>query len=287
MKIYKCYPTGGFAPTLENFWETCFYSTGKYYDYNGRESIFDETEVLILWTPLELEYGKFVPNRYFGKIKNMGIVEFKYCPKNDEIILINFEKIIRWKSLNDEEKSRLKKCLYRQCCYQEQQNFWSINTLNVYIEVYRPILQEQDQFFKQKILHNVAFDFDEEWSLRKKSEKNNRFFRISEGIFYDLERKIFIKNGEEILFSPYNYKKKQKFLEILINSACSNIPKETLLEILKIDNKALLDLKRSFLTFEFGKYLWLDKRWVEKNILIAEKNKWYKIIWEFCNKNNP
>lgn len=283
-KIYKCYPTGWYNPTLENFWETSFYSTWKYYDYIWREEIFKNAEVLILWYPEELEYWKYIPNRYFWKIKNMWIVELKYLKESDEIVIIGFEKILRWKTLNEEEISRLKKCLYKQCYYQNQQDTWSTNNFYLYVEVYKPILQEPNMILKQKNLYDIGYCFDEKWDLCDETIKNKRFFKIYENIYYDLEKWIFIKNREEIIFSPYNSEKKQKFLEILIKSEFSKISKEKLLEVLEIDNKTLLNLKRSLLTFEFWKYLWLEKDFVEKNILIAEKNKWYMIVWEFFDK---
>lgn len=279
-KIYKIYPTWAFFQTLENFWETAFYSTWKYYDYNGREEIFKNAEVLVIWEPVELEYWKYIPNRYFWKIKNMGIVEFKYLKETDKIEIIEVVEVLKWKDLNSEELQRLENCLYKQCHYQNQQNFWNTKTLNVYIEVYKAISTEPKIFFKQKILYDFPFNFDENWDLQEETE-NKRFFQISENIFYDLEKHLFIKNEEEILFSPYNSNLKQKFLETLIFANNSKISKEKLFEVLGLDNKKLLDLKRSLLNFEFEKYLWLKREFVEKNILIAEKNKGYMLNWNF------
>lgn len=283
-KIYKCYPTWAFNETMSNFWETSFYTTWKYYDYIWREEIFKNAEVLILWCPEELEYWKFIPNRYFWKIKNMWIVKYKYLKETDEIIILNFEEILIWKDLNEEEISRLKKCLYKKCYYQNKQHIRLTYNISIYIEVYQPILQEPNQLFKQKNLYDLTFCFDEKWFLYNENKKNKRFFKIYENIFYDLEKKLFLKNSEEILLSPYNLAKKQKFLETLILSNFSKISKEQLWEILWLTNKELLNLKRSLLIFEFEKYLWLDKDFVEKNILIAEKNKGYMIVWEFFEK---
>lgn len=213
----------------------------------------------------------------------MWIVEFKYLKEKDEIIILNFEEILIWKYLNKEEIWRLKKCLYKQCHYQNKQNTRSAEAISLYIEVFKPILQEPDQIFKQKNLYDLAFCFDEKWNLCDESINHKKYFHKVWNIFYDLEKKIFIKNEEEIIFSPYNFWKKQKFLKTLICSNSSKISKEQLWEILWLTNKELLNLKRSLLIFEFEKYLWLKRNFVEKNILIAEKNKWL-IIWEFVEK---
>lgn len=283
-KIYKCYPTWWFYPTLENFWETSFYTTWKYYDYVCRKKTFKNAEVLILWDPVELENWKFIPNRYFWKIKNMWIVKFKYLPSTDEIVIFDFEKILRWNPLSEEEESRLKKCLHKQCFYQSNQNVWSTGACHIYIEVYKPILKEVDCLLKQKYLYDLPFCFDEKWKIFDNKIKLKRFFKLYTDVYYDLKKKVFIKNGEEILFSSYNSEKKQNFLEILIENNSSKISKEYLCDKLKLNNKKLLEIKRSLLVLEFEKYLWIDKDFVQKNILIAEKNKGYIIYWEFLEK---
>lgn len=253
-KIYKIYPTGAFAPTLENFGETAFYTTGKYYDYVGREEIFRCAEVLILGEPVEWEYGKFIPNRYFGKIKNVGMVEFYYCSKKDVIEIVNIVEVLRGDFPNEEELSRLKKCLYRQCSYQKQYNVWNTPTVNVYIQVYMPIAGESYQFFRQKLLYDGVYNFDENGAIMPDSMKK-KYFQITKNILYDLEKHIFLKNGEEVLFSPYNARCKQQLLELLIMSSPSRVSKEKLLDVLHMDNKKLLEVKRSLLNFEFQKYL--------------------------------
>lgn len=276
--IYKIYPTWAFSPTLENFWETSFYTTGKYYDYIWKEENFKNAEVLLIWCPIKLEYWKYIPNKYIWKIKNMWIVNFQYLKKQDKIEILEIEEIIKWKKLEPEEIEKLQKCIYKQCCYQNQEKVWNVKTSNLYIQVYKPILQNQDILYKQKKLYDWVFNFDIDWNLKK--EKSKKIFKITENIFYDLEKWVFIKDWIEILFSPYNSEKKKKFLELLIKSSPKKITKEKLWQDLWIDNKKLLDLKRSLLNYEFEKYLWIKKDFVEKNILIAEKNKGYMIIWK-------
>lgn len=275
-KIYKAYPTGGYSPTLENFWNYRFYITGKFYDYAGREDIFQKAEVLILGNPEMCELGKFIPNRYIWRIKNMWLYESKFLEEKDEMTFKQLE-VLHGKSLNDEEIARLMAVTLNQCHWQEQEKAWKTGIINLYIEVEYANLITPHLLLQQKIIHDYVTNFDENGVIQKeKIEK--KFFHFTDSVSYDMVKRVFIRDGEEILFSPYNAEKKQKFLEMLILESPGRIAKEDFLNMFKMDNKQLLELKRSLLAYEFERYLWLSKNFVEEHILISGKNKWYMII---------
>lgn len=279
-KIYKVFPTGGFSPTLEYFGKYHFYITGKYYDYAGNEDKFENAEVFMVWDPVEMEYGKFIPNRYIGLIKNMGFYETKYLPETDEMTFLQKE-VLMWQPLNADEIERLLEVTLNQCHWQKQTNVWNTGIENLYIEVWHPNSLWQDMLLKQKILHELPICFDNDGKIQNINFIEKRFY-ITNEICYDFQNHCFIKNNEEIFFTPYNADLKQKFLETLMAASPKKVQKEELFRILWFSgndaNKKLLELKRSLVKFEFEKYLWLSRDFVEDNILLSVKNQWHSIL---------
>lgn len=153
--------------------------------------------------------------------------------------------------------------------------------VNVYIEVEKVESGKSDMLYLQKFLYDFYYDFDGDEKNFAKNIAMKKFY-LAENIYYDLEAKNFIKNGEKILFSPYNAENKKKFLDFLIAHTGEKISKEELFSLLNIlsphQNRKLLELKRSLMETEFEKYLWLNREFIKNNILIVEKNQWYQII---------
>lgn len=207
----------------------------------------------MLGYPVVLENGKFIPNRYFGRIKNMGFYETFYLPEKDEMTFKQLE-VIRGNPLNDEEIERLLRVVLHQCHWQEQKTNWSTGVVNLYIEVEKAESGRGDMLYLQKFLYDFYYDFDGE-NADVPCEK----FYISEDIYYDVNAGFFVKNGEKILFSPYNAENKKKFLNFLIHHSPEKISKEELFLCLNIlpphQNRKLLELKRSLIETEFEKYL--------------------------------
>lgn len=281
--IYKAYPTWWYTPTLDNLCETHFYMTWKSHDYNGREDIFQNAQVLIIWNPVELENGKYIPDSYIWKIKNIGIVEAWYREKTDDVEF-EFLEVIQWKKLDETEEKRLKKCILNQCYNLHEweiKKFWEMKREVVYIEVFKPIPNFWEVLYKQKKLYNLALSFNENGE-KVEVWDTKRYFVLTDEVCYDTQKEVFIKKWEEVLFGSYGSESKKIFLKTLLEKHPSKVAKETLFEALwGIDNKELLELKRSLLKYEFWEYLWLSKDFVEKNILIAPRGQGYKIEWEF------
>lgn len=183
----------------------------------------------------------------------MGFYETFYLPEKDEMTFKQLE-VIRGNPLNNEEIERLLRVILNQCHWQEQQNTWVTGIINVYIEVEEVLSGRNNQLFLQKFLYDFYYDFDGE-NADVPCEK----FYISEDIYYDVNAGFFVKNGEKILFSPYNAENKKKFLNFLISHSGEKISKEELFSFLNIfpphQNRKLLELKRSLIETEFEKYL--------------------------------
>ncbi len=287
--LYKSYPTWWFLPSLDNFCETNMYITWKSDNYNWNEEIFANAEVFILWNPIEIDIWKYIPNEYFWRIKTMWLVKAYYDEEKKEFDYI-LDTMIKGEIKEDTEK-RLKKALLNQhenYHFDKAKSWWTIPRDSLFIEVEKVNSWDKSILYKQKQLYNTTLAFDKEGnSIEVWNPK--RYFKLTENIFYDTQKEVFIKNNQEIFFTEYSAENKKIFFKTILKNYPSKVNKETLVKAIYwkesiANNKKLLDLKASIVKFEFWEYLWLEKEFVNENILIAKRWQWYTLQGSFFDK---
>lgn len=218
--------------------------------------------------------------------------------ENDQELIISSINMIKWEIWNNFE-TRLNESIKTQYNIFHSDITATKKWKWVFIEVKKANINtfNTDCYYKKEQVYSLPLHFDDSWILSKKKSLN--YFQIYDGIYYDLEKKLFIKWDKQLIIKDDNEK---LFIDFLVKNYPNTVEKEDLMnyiykDIIKqkyesrwydinyndINNEYLLPLKRKFID-KYTYALWIEKEIFNNKILIAPKNQWYSIKWKFITE---
>jgi hypothetical protein len=287
-KSSRTYVVAGIKDTLQNLVETGFYLYSYEIDHQSRKPQIDEAECLAVGEPKQLSDGtKVVGIQYVGPIAARGWVGARIL-EGGEVEITNLEPD---KKLDQPTQFRLKRAFKNQLV-----NFhanvcerWGEEWRFGFFFVDRPNPVSSRAYHIQKENHPMYWNFDDSGRLAPEKSSKGRYYVFAPRHAFDLDTGRFIKDGVEILPSPYDAKIKSTLLSELANAEGSVLEKEYLWEKLDLrgkddeKNKKLRSLVESLIEYEFGKKLGLDGKTVSEKILVCPPRQGYRFVGTFSD----
>ncbi len=288
-KPYRTYVVAGIKDTLQNLVETGFYLYSYEIDHQSRKPQIDEAECLAVGEPKQLSDGtKVVGIQYIGPIAARGWFGARILEGGEADIT----KVVPDKELDQPTKSKLKRAFKNQLVnfHANVRERWGEEWRFGFFFVDRPNPVSSRAYHIQKENHAMYWNFDDVGRLVPEKSSKGRYYVFAPGYAFDMETGYLLRDGNEILQSPYDAKLKSEFLRTLANAGGSVLEKEYFLEHFQLQgkndnekNKKLRSLVESLIEHEFGKKLGLDAKTVSETILVCPPRQGYRFVGRFSD----
>ncbi|HRI36726.1 MAG TPA: hypothetical protein PK765_06825 [bacterium] len=287
-KPYRTYVVAGIKDTLQNLVETGFYLYSYEIDHQSRKPQIDETECLAVGEPKQLSDGtKVVGIQYVGPIAARGWFGARIL--GGEVEITNFDPD---RKLDQPTQSKLKRAFKNQLVnfHANVRERWGEEWRFGFFFVDRPNPVSSRAYHIQKENHVMYWNFDDAGKLVPEQSSKGRYYIFAPGYAFDMETGYLLRDGNEVLQSPYDAKLKSEFLRTLANAGGSVLEKEYFLKHFQLQgkddnekNKKLRSLVESLIEHEFGKKLGLNAKTVSETILVCPPRQGYRFVGRFSD----
>lgn len=288
MQLYSTLVLPMIKESLQNFIDTEIYLCRYEIDYLEKEELYLNSKCLWVWEQIDTSKWKLVKIERIWEINSI----WSFDVENNQDFVISSINMIKWETW-DKFEARLNESIKTQ-----YNIFHSDLTLVkkwkwVFIEVKKSNINNYntDCYYKKEQIYSIPLHFDNNWVLLRKEAI--KYFQIYKDIYYDLDKRLFIKWNNQIIIKDENEK---LFIECLINNYPNNVEKENLMNYIykdilqrnhnnytEINITHLLPLKRKFIE-RYTYLLWINKEIFNKEILVTPKDQWYSIKWKFITE---